>query len=950
MTAMRVSRGANEPVKDMDSSEEPVFARVADPELCKKKKKKKKKEKRKRSVSCSTESSSCSTGSKKHKKKKKYHVEYEEPTSKINPIFLRTHNDTNNTIVSVVCEDYDRWNRIKLTKTPGGWRAIPRTEPNKQWSSWDMLVKKGSKSPTDVVEEDDQAVGKEENGVICETLDTAEPYPGPESPPITNGNVESEVPEISKHTDSDSDVEEVPYIVDQTPVAIVDLCTDEEPEAKEELLIAKKEVEEPETEEDKFKCGEDVNEPNVDENHNDFQPDVRSPCIEENFCRDTEDSVDKRFEFLLNELHESDINNVVNQTSTPDAQKPVDVPQDHLVSNCSALMDELEEMCHGIMSERLKIDEPVHKDDLSDIYTFVPSPGEAEPVKADEEKTIPETDQLETKRHSEDSPMNLVMQENANAEVLKGDEGAPLNACELEGLDILWKLPEGTTIHHSKAPQTKEDPVAQPAHQSSPKKNATISVVKPQSIVKECSTPVQEEPLNLGIPKPPPKLDPTPPPPQPPCKFEEPVRTPANKIPQKKIKNDKLHDSKLLELLKTTDDKNDPLAQLKEILNDPDVSVPDPLLVPRERLQALIANPAKEIPKLLIQSHQLKVPVIDADFLVVSLAHLQYLLQYGVGKDPDGKLYQQAQMLQSQLGSEKNGLDPAVLNQMLWLPYLSQLDINRTTNPQELLALMMSYNYPWQQQHTRQQHPPNYDYTNQQHAAVMQHWHYGQKTSPQLPQAATVPKNYDLYKMTQPLGYGVPQQLRPTAPPIPPFVPPRVDVPNTTTQHTHHHQTQHHHHQHQQRRPRTARSQYHFRHDWTIPQTSEASRVQHHDPPAIVTTLADQSVAHQLHQDVKLPNTSTAQQQQPTPSLPLQHPQIRPKLKVRDHLIDPNLRPKFLKIDDPPFPPPGSRFNDQPTHLWHPLFSSCDLLGTIGDHYKDVGRGRCLWPTNRKVS
>ncbi|KAK9877137.1 hypothetical protein WA026_016881 [Henosepilachna vigintioctopunctata] len=46
---------------------------------------------------------------------------------RVNPIFVWVRQEDTR-IVEVKCEDYDKRNRILLTKTPQGWRAIPRTE------------------------------------------------------------------------------------------------------------------------------------------------------------------------------------------------------------------------------------------------------------------------------------------------------------------------------------------------------------------------------------------------------------------------------------------------------------------------------------------------------------------------------------------------------------------------------------------------------------------------------------------------------------------------------------------------------------------------------------------------------------------------------------------------------------------------------------------------------
>lgn len=55
--------------------------------------------------------------------------EPEQKRPKVNPIFLWA-SQHDQKIVEVRCEDYDKRNRIKLTKTPQGWRSIPRTASN----------------------------------------------------------------------------------------------------------------------------------------------------------------------------------------------------------------------------------------------------------------------------------------------------------------------------------------------------------------------------------------------------------------------------------------------------------------------------------------------------------------------------------------------------------------------------------------------------------------------------------------------------------------------------------------------------------------------------------------------------------------------------------------------------------------------------------------------------
>ncbi|XP_076755572.1 uncharacterized protein LOC143426204 [Xylocopa sonorina] len=89
----------------------------------------------------------------------------------------------------------------------------------------------------------------------------------------------------------------------------------------------------------------------------------------------------------------------------------------------------------------------------------------------------------------------------------------------------------------------------------------------------------------------------------------------------------------------STDKLLDPASQLRELIETSGHLIPDPLLVPRDYLPGLAAAPATEIPKLLASRPELRLPealtrpdlLRDPDLLVISLAHLQYVLDHGEG-------------------------------------------------------------------------------------------------------------------------------------------------------------------------------------------------------------------------------------------------------------------------------------------------------------------------------
>ncbi|XP_044736522.1 probable serine/threonine-protein kinase DDB_G0282963 [Chrysoperla carnea] len=91
--------------------------------------------------------------------------------------------------------------------------------------------------------------------------------------------------------------------------------------------------------------------------------------------------------------------------------------------------------------------------------------------------------------------------------------------------------------------------------------------------------------------------------------------------------------SRLLHLL-TTDTDVDPVIQFKQLLAD-DINIPDPLLVPKNRLNQILMAPGVEIPRLLTERPELRLPdalafpqlLQNPDILVISIAQLQIILQ-----------------------------------------------------------------------------------------------------------------------------------------------------------------------------------------------------------------------------------------------------------------------------------------------------------------------------------
>jgi hypothetical protein len=203
--------------------------------------------------------------------------------------------------------------------------------------------------------------------------------------------------------------------------------------------------------------------------------------------------------------------------------------------------------------------------------------------------------------------------------------------------------------------------------------------------------------------------------------------------PEVVVETTKAQKSRLLELLTSEpfslDQELDPITQLKKVLSDPELSVPDPMLVPRDRLRRLVASPAREIPRLLSTRPELRLPdalaypalVRDPNLLVVSLAHLQRLLQNWTEEDAsacmilrDYQMYQQQQeaAVSELKQQQQNGELAAALNQMLWLPYLTQLEATAMAcgNNQDFLTMLNAVfppsSYPQVQEGASQQQYP----------------------------------------------------------------------------------------------------------------------------------------------------------------------------------------------------------------------------------------------------
>lgn len=595
---------------------------------------------RKRSTSSSTTSSTGSTASRPHHYHHKHHKHRRRrsktadegsppPTPRVNPIFLWVKQDDTR-IVEVLCEDYDKRNRIRLTKTPHGWRAIPRTE---------RLASVTQTAPSCT---SNCSVEAPLDGEQCDNS------------PI-DGSIDHYVPTL------------VPANVEHpAPAAEDENSTDQ----------ITKEHEEGRGEGD---GGEEGEEDGEGEGEGDGGGEVEVEGVGEGEGNDAEEQEGE-------ECPETEVNG--------------------------------EDTCHSSVREL---------QDCTDTEVE-----EMEPTDLSIPKTITDMDNI------------------------------PLKT-------ITPFLPAALIPH-----PTSEDAAPTPAHQPKPQHKSMFLESLLSSPRKSFEPPRQTnnepQPLNLGVCPSRGTGSPTIS-----CSEEKkitatpdsgitlkPKRLKAEDItlknllskhssktversstPEVTVETTKPQKSRLLELLTSEpfslDQEVDPLTQLKKVLSDPELSVPDPLLVPRDHLRRLVASPAREIPRLLSTRPELRFPealaypglVQDPDLLVVSLTHLQRLLQNWTEEDAatcmslcDYQMYQQQQQQQeatgaaatSELKQQQNGDLAAALNQMFWIPYLSQLETAAMTcgNNQEFLTMLNAVfppsTYPQIQGGTAQQQQQQYPF------------------------------------------------------------------------------------------------------------------------------------------------------------------------------------------------------------------------------------------------
>lgn len=638
---------------------------------------------------------SCSAGSYSRRKHHKHHKhrrrtptpEETTPVSpKVNPIFLWVRQDDTR-IVEVMCEDYDHRNRIRLTRTHLGWRAIPKTE---RFAA--AIIPKAPPAPETAASEDTKRARRKKSGKKKKLKKRKVPVQANES--LNNVKecsvtlTRDDVDQCQKTEDSENHSE----------CKVRSRSPSPEPAERKGPRLTKS-----------FSC--------------DFPP---APKPARNLTRSV--SLDLNMDSEIRVEIEWDFK--------------VQIESETVAESAPEVKTEVEEEPTKEEGAKKPPEEEKAPSEVIDISKQDPDFNDADCDELGELlKNIPdlefvEEEELEQEDEEWSTPTDLTVPK-ANTEERECPKVKlpvlPPNISSLVTVTSTTRLPEPLT---APLPEVTITPIPnpKPAHQQKRQNNFLESLlsspypIKPEmdEITVTRST-VEKRPEKKKLP---PAEDSR----NKKMKVEDiTLKSLLSKQSEKTVKGTELENhvkkikskhegesadiskSRLHELLTegASSSGSDPISQLKQVLSNPDLAVPDPLLVPRARLPALVASPASEIPRLLSMHLDKKVEekrcprLTDSDMLEVSLSNLRSLLSCNTDKtkSTDGDdlaSYQksleaflewqryQTDLLESQMKNAPltPGLSPAdidlatatALNQMLWLPYL-ELNGNSVSPP-----------------------------------------------------------------------------------------------------------------------------------------------------------------------------------------------------------------------------------------------------------------------------
>lgn len=619
--------------------------------------------------------------------------EESETRPKVNPIFLWAL-QREQKIVEVRCEDYDKRNRIKLTKTPFGWRSIPRTSS----SIYNSCRCSSSGS--------NYSVNKDK--------------PASSSPSITSSCVPCSMSLKSSSSSPSSYSESTSFSsrssTSYMPSKNKDTCVVPEVRRKESkrCLAVRSHyhdrVSDDESDATRSSCRNsrisfDLS---YDDHNHEEETDDRDDDYEERERFDDHDVHDGDYEYEdtqhenskfltlscgrttlgLIDLEEVQKDSLLQPRVVLEPLNPARYRFSSLIEN-SKLNDDIEMVVEDdeVVDQQIESVKDINKDNKNKNNTE----GGKIDVNSVSVSVVRAEDTEEEIEEIEDDIKDNEELDDENATVFEYDDRDSVEMMDDEELherddDVLGpddKLPEtgfyqvARNVPTNKVPETcLEDDIVE---EDIDEVQEDVKIINHKPRVPG-SIPLPDlKPINDSLDKPrfPKTLQITRTcsqqvPPSPPCSVTcsedasrpDLVRNVMPSVPEKRRREA----PDLIEVKPTEWRRREapkPANQLRELIRKSGGSIPDPLLVPRDRLSSLAAAPAIEIPRLLITRPELRLPealshpelLSDPDILVISLSHLQQVLdavpdsRYRVPEDKNIKAdnrYQQGYQQQLQ--------------------------------------------------------------------------------------------------------------------------------------------------------------------------------------------------------------------------------------------------------------------------------------------------------------
>ncbi|XP_060519291.1 uncharacterized protein LOC132697720 [Cylas formicarius] len=596
-----------------------------------------------------------------------------ETTPRVNPIFVWVRQEDTR-IVDVKCEDYDKRNRILLTKTAHGWRAIPRTE---------------TLAPSLTADDENEAVSQHHHhhhhhhrhhhrrrpkGKGKGRQKTASvQFPEPDSEPEAswadseNVNVESLLPSHTIHVTRTSSVSpsNVNSAVSEYAQQSDKVC-DVSP-LDNLLAVAELEFKQQIQSGEWSSCGGDDNANDVSYKSNDPNSGSFSNADE---LAETKSEVGD-----YNEDDEASL----------------------------AMNDILSRLERSLQSPEQRIDEAIDNKPLPEhpVDSGVKEKTEEVPPLEIEPSDQPTDLSLKTKRDLECEltidvgPTDLSTKKGNRSPRPPSQSSEAIQSPQPSGIPAVPQSPDTVSTTTARNKSVFLESLLSNAAQKMAL-NAEVTITR------------QKEPLDLGN-----------------CRksasptvtcSEEIINKPSDEPPSKRFKPDDITLKNLLDkkdevkspelpkLLKLLDERSDPVTEFKQLLSE--IDLPDPIMVPKHSFPNLLRNPKREILKLLREKSHKDVHI--EDILVVYKEKLLSALEMNSRCAEDTKPEKKAERpekpeegirrtasvecsgkrLSPEQNISANDIDAATeaaFNQMMWFPYQNHL-----ANNQDLLQALYS--------------------------------------------------------------------------------------------------------------------------------------------------------------------------------------------------------------------------------------------------------------------